>query len=172
AIATLRNSAGGALGSARNPAGVNPNITAGGGVVGTSLGPSPAATHASGRYHFKPSCYGYLNLASINAGIARVQTGPETAKIKNPSLTLPVASTAGTLLVATVNSDPTAAAFTAPAGWVSAVSINQATAGRVEIWYYPNNPGGITSATFTTGGNAVGQLSEWSGVFVGSPLVP
>ena len=170
AIATLRNSAGGALGSACNPAGVYPNITAGGVVVGTGLGPSPAGADASGFYHFKPSCYGYLNLASINAGIARVQTGAETAKSKNPSLTLPVASTAGTLLVATVNSDPTAAAFTAPAGWVSAVSINQATAGRVEIWYYPNNPGGITSATFTTGVNAVGQLTEWSGVVAASPL--
>src|SRR5207245_11776938 len=52
AIATLRNGAGGALGSACNPDGVYPNITAGGVVVGTGLGPSPASADASGFYHF------------------------------------------------------------------------------------------------------------------------
>ena len=166
AIGTLQ----GTGGAACTPGGVYPNITAGGVVVGTGLGPSPASADASGFYHFKPSCYGYLDLTSLNAGIARVQTGAEAGKKKNPSLTLPLASTAGTMLVATVNSDPTATAFTAPAGWVSAVSINQPTAGRVEIWYYPDNPGGITSATFTTGVNAVGQLTEWSGVVAVSPL--
>ena len=171
AIATLRNTSNGALGSACNPAAAYPNITAGGVVVGTGLGPSPASADASGFYRFKPSCYGYLNLSSMQAGaITQVQAGTEATKKKNPNLTLPAASTAGNLLVAAVNSDPTATAFTGPGGWVSAVGINQGTAGRVEIWYYPNNPGGISGATFTTSVNAVGQLTEWSGVAAASPL--
>src|SRR5205823_4569653 len=96
AIATLRNNAGGPLGAACNPAGVYPNITAGGTVVGTGLAPPPAAAEA-----------------------------------------------------------------------------NQPGEGRSEIWYYPNNPGGISSVTFTMNpatinGNA--QLSEWLGVATASPL--
>jgi hypothetical protein len=170
AIATLQNSGGGPLGSACSAGGVYPNITTGGTVVGTGLGPSPASKDASGSYHFKPSCYGYLDLTSMKSVITRVQTGAEAAKKKSPSLTLPVASTAGNLLVAAINADPTNTSSTAPAGWVSAVAVNQSTAGREEIWYYPNNPGGITSVTFTTAVNAVGQLTEWSGVVASSPL--
>jgi hypothetical protein len=169
AIATLQNSAGGPLGSACSASGVYPNITAGGNVVGTSLGPTPAKD-GSGFYHFKPSCYGYLDLTSMKTVITRVQSGAEAAKKKSPSLTLPAASTAGNLLVAAISADPTNTPFTAPVGWVSAVAVNQATAGREELWYYPNNPGGITTVTFTTAVNAVGQLTEWSGVLASSPL--
>ncbi len=166
AIGTLQ----GTGGAACTPAGVYPNIVVGGVTVATGMAPVPAKD-ASGFYHFKPSCYGYLDLTSMKSlGIAQVQIGTETAKKKNPTLSLPAASTAGTLLVATVNSDPTNTAFTAPAGWVSAAGINQATAGRTEIWYYPDNPGGITTVTFTTGVNAVAQLTEWSGVALASPL--
>src|SRR5205814_364925 len=46
AVATLRNGAGGALGSACNPAGVYPNITAGGVVVGHGLGTTIARAEA------------------------------------------------------------------------------------------------------------------------------
>ena len=37
---------------------------------------------------------------------------------------------------------------------------------HAEIWVYANNPGGITSASFTTSGNTymMGQLSEWQNV--------
>ena len=165
AVATLQ----GTGGAACTAGAVLPNIVVAGVTVGTGLGPAPVKD-ASGYYHFKPSCYGYLDLASLGGGIVRVQAGTEAAKKKNPSLTLPAASTAGNLLVATVNADATATPFTAPAGWVSAAGINQGTAGRVEIWYYPNNPGGISSVTFTTAVNAVGELTEWSGVAVTSPL--
>src|SRR5581483_1700712 len=149
AIATLQ----GTGGAACSAAGVYGNIVAGGTTWGTGQAPAPTKD-ASGFWHFKPSCYGYLNLGSL--GPVRAQTGAEsTAKI-NPSPTLPGASTAGNLLVATVNSNPSNINFTAPAGWVRAVAVNQATAGRVEIWYYPNNPGGISSVTFTTTVSAVG----------------
>src|SRR5437899_1719278 len=174
AIATLRNGAGGALGSACNPAGVYPNITAGGVVVGTGLGPSPASADASGFYHFKPSCYGYLNLTSMAGGISNRQMGPESARQRHfVTATLPAASQAGTFLVATVSAETTPNKFAATAGWISAAEANQAGEGRSEIWYYPNNPGGINSVTFTmnpatVNGNA--QLSEWTGVAVASPL--
>jgi len=174
AIATLRNSAGGAVGSACNPAAVYPNITAGGVVVGTGLGPSPASADASGFYHFKPSCYGYLNLGSFAGGISARQIGAESARQRHfVTATMAGASQAGTLLVATVSAETTPNKFAATAGWVSAAEANQPGEGRSEIWYYPNNPGGISSITFTMNpatinGNA--QLSEWLGVAAASPL--
>ena len=174
AIATLRNNAGGPLGAACNAAGVYPNITAGGTVVGTGLGPSPASADASGFYHFKPSCYGYLNLSTMAGGISARQIGAESARQRHfITATMPAASQAGTLLVATVSAETTPNKFAATAGWVSAAEANQAGEGRSEIWYYANNPGGINSVTFTlnpatVNGNA--QLSEWTGVAVASPL--
>ena len=174
AIATLRNNAGGPLGAACNPAGVYPNITAGGTVVGTGLAPSPAATDASGFYHFQPSCYGYLNLSTMAGGISTRQVGPESARLRHfVTATMPAGSQAGTLLVATVSAETTPNKFGASAGWVSAAEANQVGEGRSEIWYYPNNPGGISSVTFTMNpatinGNA--QLSEWLGVATASPL--
>jgi len=174
AIATLRNNAGGPLGAACNAAGVYPNITAGGTVVGTGLGPSPASADASGFYHFKPSCYGYLNLSTMAGGISARQIGAESARQRHfITATMPAASQAGTLLVATVSAETTPNKFAATAGWVSASEANQVGEGRSEIWYYPNNPGGINSVTLTmnpatVNGNA--QLSEWTGVAVASPL--
>src|SRR5437773_7800923 len=174
AIATLRNSAGGAVGSACNPAAVYPNITAGGVVVGTGLGPSPASADASGFYHFKPSCYGYLNLGSFAGGISARQIGAESARQRHfVTATMAGASQAGTLLVATVSAETTPNKFAATAGWVSAAEANQPGEGRSEIWYYPNNPGGISSITFTMNpatinGNA--QISEWLGVTTVNPL--
>ena len=174
AIATLRNSAGGPLGAACTPAGAYPNITAGGTVVGTGLGPSPAAKDASGFYHFKPSCYGYLTLASTAGGIANRQTGARVGPVRHfVTPTLPAASAAGTLLVATVNCVSTGNRFAAPANWTQATEVNLASSGRTEIWYYANNPGGITSATFTINPaniNCDGQMTEWSGVATAAPL--
>ena len=174
AIATLRNSSNGALGSACSSAGVYPNITAGGVVVGTGLGPSPASADANGFYHFKPSCYGYLNLAGTAGGISNRQIGPESARLRHFVIgTLPAPSQAGTLLVATVSSETTPTKLTPPAGWISAADANQPGEGRSEIWYYPNNPGGISSAQFalnpaTIFGNA--QISEWLGADTVAPL--
>ena len=174
AIATLQNSAGGPLGAACTAGAVYPNITAGGTVVGTGLGPSPASRDASGFYHFKPSCYGYLDLTSVAGGISARQIGAESARQRHfVTATLPAVSQAGTLLVATVSAETTPNKFTASAGWVSAAEANQPGEGRSEIWYYPNNPGGISSVTFTMNpatinGNA--QISEWLGVTTVNPL--
>ena len=146
AIGTLQ----GTGGAACTPGGVYPNITAGGTVVGTGLGPSPASADASGFYHFKPSCYGYLNLSTMAGGISARQIGAESARQRHfITATMPAASQAGTLLVATVSAETTPNKFAATAGWVSAAEANQAGEGRSEIWYYANNPGGINSVTFT-----------------------
>src|SRR5262249_48874783 len=62
-------------------------------------------------------------------------------------------------------------AFSAPTGWISAIVGSSNCCGRVQVWYYANNPGGITSAGFTSsGGTVAGQLSEWSGVDSSSPV--
>src|SRR5207248_6674693 len=103
AIGTLQ----GTGGAACTP-GVYPNITAGGTVVGTGLGPSPASADASGFYHFKPSCYGYLNLSTMAGGISARQIGAESARQRHfITATMPAASQAGTLLVATVPAETT-----------------------------------------------------------------
>ena len=168
AIATLQNNAGGALGAACSPAGVYPNITAGGTVVGTGLGPSPAVKDASGFYHFKPSCYGYLSLASLATGISNRQIGTRVGPVTHfVTPTLPAASQAGTLLVVTINCLTTPNRFQAPANWVQATEVNIAGAGRTEIWYYPSNPGGVSNATFTINPaniNCSAEMTEWSGV--------
>jgi len=166
AIATLQ----GTGGAACSPAGVYPNISAGGSVVGTGLAPAPVKD-ASGYYHFKPSCYGYLNPGALPATITNVQVGSQSA-VTTPTVTptLPAASQAGTLLVAVIRSDASNTAFTAPAGWVRANSRNQANASRTEIWYYPDNPGGITSATFVVPRAAVAQMSEWRNALAVAPL--
>jgi len=105
------------------------------------------------------------------APITRVQLGA-VARTATATVApaLPAASTAGTLVVATLATQKNTA-FTAPSGWTQAVNKGQTNA-EAAIWYYPNNPGGITSASFTSSGatSTAGQLSEWSGVATGSPL--
>jgi hypothetical protein len=114
--------------------------------------------------------------AVSQAAIAKVQTGTlvNTAS-SSLALTLSSASTSGNLLVATVENGTSGATFSGPSGWVRAVGGNgggTTNPGRAEIWYYANNPGGISSATFTASGasHVQGQLSEWSGVATSSPL--
>ncbi|HKW73633.1 MAG TPA: hypothetical protein VJQ08_12525, partial [Candidatus Dormibacteraeota bacterium] len=163
AIATLPG------GAACSPAGVYPNLVVGGATVGTAeAGTSAPVKDAGGIYHFKPSCYGYLDFTSLKGGgITNRQVGPESARLRHfVTGTLASASLAGTLLVATLTSDGSPNKATAPAGWVVAVLANQTGAGRTEIWYYPNNPGGISSAQFalnpaTNFGEV--QITEWSG---------
>jgi hypothetical protein len=81
-----------------------------------------------------------------------------------------VASTAGNLLVAVIRSGASGTAFTAPANWVRAGSVNRASTSRSEIWYYPNNPGGISNAAFGVPSGAVAQMTEWSNVLTVAPL--
>lgn len=114
---------------------------------------------------------GYSPNASCGV-ISNVQTGPEfvTNGSGNVTPTLPAASTAGTLLVVTIAALP-GSAYAAPAGWTEAAVTSQAGDGRVDIWYRPNNPGGIMSATFTsTNTTSVAQMSEWRGVATSAPL--
>ena len=114
---------------------------------------------------------------STSSGIAQVQDGPQVGVLPTNSVavTVPSASTAGDLLVATLGSGGPCGAspFTGPAGWVQASQTYDSTdCYDTEIWYYANNPGGITSATFTnaTSSSVNGELSEWSGVLAASPL--
>jgi len=110
--------------------------------------------------------------ALTTAPVANVQMGPvvktTTASV---TLTLPAASTAGTLLVATVASNRNSAFSSPGTGWSQAAQIGQLNA-AAGIWYYAGNPGGISSVTFTdtSGTSTAGQLSEWRGVLAGSPV--
>ena len=70
AIATLQGTGGAACSSA----GIYPNIVVGGVTVGTGLGPAPTKD-ASGYYHFKPSCYGYLNPSLLTTPKAVLDPG-------------------------------------------------------------------------------------------------
>jgi hypothetical protein len=157
---------------------VYPNIVVNGVTVGTGNAAAPTQD-AGGFVHFKKGCYGYLNLGNLGTApvtISNVQTGPEAGPVLiTVTPMLPAASTAGTLLVATLRSDtsPSNKAFTAPAGWVSASNAFLIDTAHTQIWYYPNNPGGITSADFGVSPaslKAVAQMSEWSGAATASPL--
>ena len=169
AISTLQ----GTGGSACSAAGVYSNIVAGGITWGTGQAPVPTKD-AGGYWHFKPSCYGYLSFSAVAGGISSRQTGPESALQRHfVTATLPAASTAGTLLVATITSDDTPNRFTAPAGWVQATEVQTAGEGRTGIWYYANNPGGISSVRFAMNPatiNGVAQVTDWNGVATAAPL--
>jgi len=69
-----------------------------------------------------------------------------------------------------IRSGASGTAFTAPANWVRANSQNRASTSRSEIWYYANNPGGISSAAFGVPNAAIAQLTEWSNVLTVAPL--
>ena len=96
---------------------------------------------------------------------ALVQSGPMTTS----GATVSCSSTgAGNLLVLLVVVSP--ANSTPPAGWSQAVAA--AGGGFMQIWYYPNNPGGITSVVFTgTSPNiTIGAILEFSGLDTTAPL--
>lgn len=144
------------------------NIVVNGVTVGTGNAAAPT-TDASGYVHFKTGCYGYLNAGNLGStgSITNRQLGAESARQRHfVTATLPAASIAGTLLVATLTSDASPAKSTPPAGWTLAAQADQAGAGRTEIWYYPNNLGGVSSVQFALNPATISgelQLSEWSG---------
>jgi len=70
AIATLQGTGGAACTSVA----AYPNIVVGGTTVGTGLAPAPAKD-PSGFYHFKPSCYGYLNPSLLDSKLAAFDPG-------------------------------------------------------------------------------------------------
>ena len=158
-------------GAACSAAGAYANIVVNGATVGTGLS---APTLVSGYYHFKPSCYGYLNIGPLSAGISRVQVGPIVTAKHFITPTFPGPTTAGTLLVATIRSDATPTNFAAPTGWVEAGVPSQAgTSPRTEIWYYENNPVWVGAITFTitpASIDSTAQLSEWRNVATVNPV--
>jgi Putative Flp pilus-assembly TadE/G-like len=160
-------------GAACSPGGTYGNITVNNMIVGTGLS-APALV--SGYYHFKPSCYGYLNIGPLSAGISKVQVGPILTAKHFITPTFPGPTTAGTLLVAMIRSDATPTKFDAPAGWIEAGAPSQAgTSPRTEIWYLPGNlnPGGVPDTKFTiTPANidSTAQVSEWRNVAAVNPL--
>jgi putative Flp pilus-assembly TadE/G-like protein len=168
AIATLQ----GTGGAGCTPGGAYPNIVVAGTTVGTGDTPAPVKD-ASGFYHFKPSCYGYLDLTSMAGGISNRQVGPRVGPVTHfvtPTLSSP--SQANNLLVATINCLTTPNRFQAPANWVQGAEANLAGSGRTEIWYYPNAPA-TSSATWTINPaniNCEAQMTEWSGAATASPL--
>lgn len=162
-------------GAACSAAASYPNLIVAGATVGTAEAGTTAPTKdAAGFYHFKPSCYGYLDFLSMRSGIANRQAGVELAGGRHLiTPTLPAASQAGTLLVTTLTADPNWKSTAAPAGWVLAAGTLEASSARVEIWYYANNPGGIANATWTVlpaSSNVAAQMTEWTGVATAAPL--
>jgi len=158
-------------GAACSPAGAYAPIVVNGVTIGTGLS---APTLVSGYYHFKPSCYGYLNIGPLSAGISKVQVGPEITARHFITPTFLGPTTSGTLLVAMIRSDATPTKFDAPAGWVEAGVPSQAgTSPRTEIWYYVNTPVWAGPITFTiTPANidSTAQLSEWRNVAAVNPV--
>ena len=160
------------------------NVVVNGVTVGTGNAAAPT-TDASGFVHFKKGCYGYLNVGNLGSSgsITSRQIGAESARLRHfVTGTLPGVSAAGTLLVATLTADESPNKSTPPsASWVVATQADQAGAGRSEIWFYPNNPGGLQTFKFalnpaTNFGEV--QITEWSGVLAapldqtGSTTVP
>jgi hypothetical protein len=177
AINQLVGPSGAKLGAACAPLGTPPTISVKGKVVGTSLAPPPTIPDANGFYHFQPSCYGFLNIGPLSAGISKVQVGPiVTAKHFITPTFVPGPTTPGTLLVAMIRSDATPTKFDAPAGWSEAgVPSQSGTSPRTEIWYLPGNlnPGGVPDTKFTiTPANidSTAQVSEWRNVAAVNPL--
>jgi hypothetical protein len=115
---------------------------------------------------------GILGRASAAVSIAKVQAGPlGSATTGTLALTLPAPSTAHTLLVATLVYAGATPSFVGPAGWARGPQVST-TGVSTEIWYLADNAGSVNSASFsfTSGPQARGQLSEWSGVAAVSPL--
>jgi hypothetical protein len=120
-----------------------------------------------------------IDAQAAGASIALVQKGVEAGGGgTSVTATLPASTTAGDLLVATVqdlNSNCATDNYTAPAGWVKAAHVCRAgtNPGPLEIWYDANVSAGISSVVFNTGSsgaNSLAQLSEWSGAATSSVL--
>jgi hypothetical protein len=69
-------------------------------------------------------------------------------------------TTKGTTLIAVLSSSVSGLTFTMPSGWVEAGT----GLGQVQVWYYPDNPGGITSVLCQASATATltGAIAEFS----------
>jgi len=122
------------------------------------------------------TCNGTRSIDSVTAQvniiteITRRQTASEVAESQLTITTNWARPTrAGTLLVAVISASrqfTPVANFSPPAGWQHAET-SEWTGLKTSIYYYPNNPGGRTSETFSDGGfydEMVLQLFEYVGV--------
>jgi hypothetical protein len=104
---------------------------------------------------------------------AKLQTGSViSTSSQTITLTLPSPSTAGTLLVATFGADGGDRGST-PAGWTkAAVGGDTFVGNQAAVYFYANNPGGISSQAFSFPGSGwmAGQLTEWTGIATASSL--
>lgn len=109
--------------------------------------------------------------APVTSPVALAQKGPVVAVTTNLVLTLPAPSTPGTLLVAAIVTNGVNGVGI-PAGWTVVAQQGSNGGCTVVIAIQPNNPGGITTDTFTqiAGTPGAGQLTEWSAVATSSPL--
>ena len=98
------------------------------------------------------------------------------ANVQNPALisslssviqfTLPLPSTTGTLLLALLSNVFGTTITAAPMGWVNLGSADQAGVAHIEVWAFPNNPGGLSVFNFTqsTAQSFEAHVSEWAGL--------
>ena len=144
--------------------------------------PYPAPGGRGGVSHARSAAFALLassilllsfGAPSASAAIAKVQAGTYLSQTAVTSITptLGSASTSGDMLAAIVGTGANTT-VSAPSGWIKATGVFTTGVGATAIWYYPNNPGGISSVKFTLAASdsAVAQLSEWSGVATVSPL--
>jgi hypothetical protein len=102
---------------------------------------------------------------AVSGGFTLVQASGQAQETGSVTLALPGAeSTAGTLLVATVLS-PANTAFKPPAGtgWQLGKAV-ECGGGRIEQWYWADNPGKLSGAVFTgaSGAECLGMIAEFS----------
>jgi hypothetical protein len=84
------------------------------------------------------------------------------------------ASSAGNLLVTEIyhpSAITVSSVTSSGCTWSSAIASSSGNS-RAEIWYCPNNGGGVTSITVTMSGSErwIARVSEWSGVATTTPL--
>ncbi|MEO8745957.1 MAG: pilus assembly protein TadG-related protein [Candidatus Dormiibacterota bacterium] len=165
-----------------DPNAVYPDFKVGGTKVGTAeVGtPSPAAADSGGFFHFKPSCYGYLDLGLLSGGgggaVTNVQIGPTVGPSTSDVVaTVPANCTVGDLLVVTLRSATSASnrPFTPPnASWLPAGEAFLDGTAHTQIWYLPSCGVGVKSADFRVRPvsiDAYAQMTEWAGA-AASPL--
>jgi hypothetical protein len=112
-------------------------------------------------------------IALVQSGSVAFQGTPLTT-----TATLPAGTTAGDLLVATIqdlNGECASNTYSAPAGWVKATSVCRPNSGPAptQIWYDANVSAGINSVVFnntSNGARSAIKLTEWSGVAKFNPL--
>lgn len=103
----------------------------------------------------------------------KIQGANANANASSLTATFASGTTAGTLLVAGTMTYDATASQTMPSGWVQVASITAGGAvGKASLWYYPNNPGGITGVTVANSAASYIEIIilEYSGVIATSPL--